>query len=357
MNVGLIGLSLAGKTTVFRAVTGVEAPLSRSLGERREPREAAVPVPDARLDALQKVYASRKRTAATVELVDQPGIRPGASDREASFAPAVRSVEALALVVRGFEGAGVPHPLDGVDPVRDLALMRDELLLTDLEVVERRIERVEKDLSRGKLEYEAEHRMWQRCRDGLNEGRPVRSLAWSAAEETMMRGFGLLSAKKVMVVANVGEEGLSPALRQGLEKGAAEQGAPFGVLAAALEMELAGLDPAEQETWRESYGLHESAKEAFIHEAYRCIDAITYYTVGENEARAWTIWRGATALDAAGKVHTDLARGFVRAEVIHYDEFMAHGSVAAARDKGLYRLEGREYPVKDGDIILIRHNK
>lgn len=357
MNVGLIGLSLAGKTTVFRAVTGMEAPLSHSLGERREPHEAAVPVPDARLDALQRVYSSKKRTPATVELVDQPGIRPGASDREASFTPAVRVVEALAVVVRGFQSTGVPHPMDSVDPARDLALMADELVLTDLEVVERRIARVERDLAKGKLEFEAEHKTWLRCRDALSEGRRVRTLKWSDAEETVMRGFGLLTAKKLMVVANVGEEGLTGAQREALEKGAAALGAPFGALAGALETELAGLDAAEQETFRESYGLHESAKEAFVHEAYRCIDAITYYTVGENEARAWAIWRGATALEAAGKVHTDLARGFVRAEVIHYDEFMACGTVAAAREKGLYRLEGRDYVVKDGDIILIRFNK
>lgn len=357
MQVGVVGFSLSGKTSTFRAVTGVEAPLSHSLGERREAMTAVVPVPDERLDRLQALFQSKKRTPATMELVDHPGIRPGAQDREAAFDAAVRGVEALAAVVRAFRSPGVPHPLDRIDPAADLIAFIEELILTDLEVVERRLERVEKDRQRGRAVNEVEYKTLKRCQGTLVEERSLREVEWTRDEDAVLKAFGLLSAKPLLVVANVDEEGLDEATHVALRGQAEKADFPLGALAARLELELADLTPDERETFRADYGLEASARDVVLREAYEALDVITFYTVGEKEARAWTLRRGATAVEAAGKIHTDMAKGFVRAEVIHYDELMEHGTVAAARDKGLYRLEGRDYVVKDGDTLVIRFNK
>jgi GTP-binding protein YchF len=357
MQVGIVGLSLSGKTSTFRAVTGVEAQLSHALGERREASQAVVAVPDERLDKLEAAFQSKKRTAATVELVDHPGIRPGAQDREAAFDPAVRGVEALAAVVRAFGDPAVPHPLDRVDAAADLTTFVEELILTDLEVVERRLERIEKDRSRGRASSEAEYKTLKRCQSALVEERSLRELEWTRDEDAVLKAFGLVSAKPLLVVVNVDEDGISSATEAALRAEAEKRGLPLGFLAARLELELADLAPEERETFRADYGLEASARDVLVREAYEGLDVITFYTVGEKEARAWTLRRGATAVEAAGKIHTDMARGFVRAEVIHYDELMEHGTVAAARDKGFYRLEGRDYVVKDGDTLVIRFNK
>jgi GTP-binding protein YchF len=260
-------------------------------------------------------------------------------------------------VVRAFAEEAVPHPLAGVNPRRDLETLVQELLLADLEVVERRLERVEKDLARGKRELDREHRVLLRCREALGEERGVRSLTWSHEEDELLRGFAFLTAKPALVVANVGEEGL-PAEEEGtLREAAASRRMPFATLEARLEVELSGLEEAERRAFRESYGLADTARDLLVRTAYEALDSHTFYTAGEHEVRAWALRRGGTALEAAGTVHTDMARGFIRAEVIHIDEFLACGSVAAAREKGLYRLEGKDYVLKDGDLVYFRFSK
>ncbi len=348
MKIGIIGLAAAGKTTLFNALTGGAASTG-GYGAARV-NIGAAHVADARVDALSAVFSPKKRTYAAVNFVDA-GVGDGGAAKNAEAIPqALEGADALLVVVRAFEDAGVPHPKESIDPARDLADVRIDLLLRDLSVVERRRERLEKLVRVKKDPAEAaEFALLTKIQETLEEGRPVRSLEMSDEEERSVKGLGFLSAKPLLVVVNVGEEQLGDAF------GELDGETPVA-LAARLEEELAQLPGEEQAEFLADYDLKSSALDRVVQASFGLLDLRCFFTVGEDEVRAWPVRAGTIALHAAGTIHTDLERGFIRAEVVSYTDFMAAGSLSAARDRGTLRLEGKDYVVKDGDIFHVRFN-
>jgi len=349
VKIGIIGPAAAGKTTLFNALTG-DAASTGGYGAARVNVGAAA-VADARVDALSGVFRPKKTTHAAVDFVDAPGV--GDAARSAEVIPqALEGADALLVVVRAFEDAGVPHPKESIDPARDLNDVRFDLMLRDLAVVERRVERLERLVKLKKDPAEAaEFALLGRIRETLEEGRPVRSMQMSEDEARSVKGFGFLSAKPLLVVVNIGEDQLREA-----DAFSKLNGETPVVLAAKLEEEFAQLSEDERAEFLADYDLESSALDKVVQAAFSLLDLRCFFTVSEEEVRAWPVRAGTIALHAAGTIHSDLERGFIRAEVLSFPDFMAAGSLAAARDKGTLRLEGKEYVVKDGDIFHVRFN-
>ena len=310
----------------------------------------AAHVADARVDALSAVFSPKKTTCAAVNFVDA-GVGDGGAAKNAEAIPqALEGADALLVVVRAFEDAGVPHPKESIDPARDLADVRIDLLLRDLSVVERRRERLEKLVRVKKDPAEAaEFALLTKIQETLEEGRPVRSMDLDENQSHVIKGFGFLSAKPLLVVVNVGEDQLGDAF------GELDGETPVA-LAARLEEELAQLPGEEQAEFLADYDLESSALDKVIQASFALLNLRCFFTVSGDEVRAWPVRAGAIALHAAGTIHSDLERGFIRAEVVSYTDFMAAGSLSAARDRGTLRLEGKDYVVKDGDIFHVRFN-
>lgn len=351
MKVGIIGFARSGKTTVFNSLTGAHAAVG-AFGSR-EANVAVIKVPDERVDRLAEIYQPKKKTYAEFEFVD---IAPaeGASDKalDSAALTALKNVDALVHVVRAFENENVMHPLDGVDPRRDAKALEEELQLVDLIVVEKRIERLEKEHKRDTTE----RKLLERCREHLESARPLRTLELSHAEEKELMGFGFLSRKPMLLLANYGEESIGKADPGGLEAYAREQGQTLIELCGTMEMEVTQLPPEERASFREELGLGEESRTRFLQAAYDMLGLMSFLTAGEPEVRAWTIEKGTRAVDAAGVIHSDIQRGFIRAEIVNYDDFMKYGSMAKAKEHGVVRLEGKEYVMQDGDIVLFRFN-
>jgi hypothetical protein len=342
MKAGLVGYARSGKTTLFNALTG----LQKGGGGRPQVNLGAIKVPDPRIDALSAIFKPRKTTYAEMQFVDVPGPSGKGSGLDAESLRALAEVDAFCLVVRGFEGAdGTP-----ADPERELRDFDAELVLNDLAVVEKRLDRLRKEHGKGTGEY---HEL-ERLHGHLDGGAPLRTMAWSEAEEKKLAHFQFLSRRPLLVVVNVGEDAAAAAPPPPVAAAARERGAEILSLCAAVEAEIARLDPAEQPEFLASLGLAEPARARFLRAAYGLLDLVSFFTVGEDEVRAWPIRRGDHAPRAAGRIHSDLERGFIRAEVVHYGDFMASGSEAKARQEGKLRLEGKEYVVEDGDILNIR---
>lgn len=351
MRVGIIGLARSGKTTIFNSLTGAHAEVG-TFGNR-DANVGVIKVPDKRVDRLTEIYRPRKKTFAEIEFVD---IAPAdGQDPHRSLDPTalnlLKNVDALVHVVRAFDSESSPHPLDAIDPARDARILEEELQLTDLIIVEKRIERLEKEHRRDK-EYE----LMVRCREQLESGKSLRTLPLDPQEDVALRGFTFLSRKPIMLAGNYGEDRIGTADPAGLNGIAAELGVPHIDLCGALEMEVARLPEEERPAFREELGLGEESRNLFIRTAYELLGLISFLTAGEPEVRAWTIRRGTRAVDAAGVIHSDIQRGFIRAETVAYADFIEAGSMAKAKDKGKVRLEGKDYIVQDGDILLFRFN-
>ncbi len=353
---GLVGLPNAGKSTLFTALTGAATLIAPYPFSTLDPRKGIVPVPDDRLDRLAAALRPAKVTPAHLEIMDIAGLVEGASRGEGlgnQFLSHIRAVLALAHVVACFRSADVPHAGDEPDPARDVAIVNTELLLADLEVVERRLDKVRRAGRAEPRAARAELAFLERCRDALGRGTPLRSLAFDAGESALIRELGLLTAKPACYVANVDRaDPQSLALAARLE--AAVEGAPVVPVDGKLEGELTQLPPEEQRQFLAEWGLAESALVRLIRVGYRLLGLITFYTVVGEELRAWSLRDGATALEAAGQIHSDMARGFVRAEVVGVEAFLATPVWTTLRERGGLRLEGREYRVRDGDILTIR---
>jgi GTP-binding protein YchF len=340
--VGILGLPQSGKTTLFEI-------LMQGAGSTAAGREhvGVVRVPDPRVDRLAALFHPRKTTYATVQFVDsvaagQVSARAAAKGTDL-FGP-VRQCDALVLVVRDFAAAG-----EAPDPARDLTALETELILNDLAIVETRIERVARELRVGKKQNQAEHALLERCRALLEGGTPLGAAALSGEEERALRGFQLLSLKPALAVYNRGERAPAAGAPRGHSRAIAIQ--------AHLEREIVGLPAAERQAFRAGLGVEDDGLSLVIRACHELLGLITFFTVGEDEVRAWEIRRGQKAVDAAGEIHTDLARGFIRAEVIEWDRLLEAGSQARARERGWLRLEGRDYEVRDGDCLEIRFNK
>ena len=360
LRAALIGFGSSGKSTLFQLMTSVKE-TGRAAHGKGEATVGISKVPDARLDKLAAMYNPRKTTPATVEFTDL-AMPAGTGGAQALVdVVAYKNADALVHVLRAFQDPSVPHPTGSVDPARDAQAMEDELILADLGVVERRLERLEKDLKKNRTpDLERERDVLLQCKIALEEGRPLRALELKGDDLKRLRGYQFLSAKPLLIVINLDESQLGDGA---IERAAAATGlSPFlsraatGAVAVCgkIELEIGQLDAADASAFLADLGLTESGLNRVIRASYDLLGYISFLTAGEDECRAWSIPRGLSAQLAAGEIHSDIQRGFIRAEVVRYDHLMARGSMAACKDHGEVRLEGKEYIVQDGDIINFR---
>jgi GTP-binding protein YchF len=358
LHAAVIGLPGTGKTTLFQLMTSIrDAPRGKG-----DVNVGISKVPDARLDRLTAMYNPRKRVPATVEFTDI--VAPARSGAQALIDVAgYKNADALVHVVRAFRDDAIAHPSGSVNPARDAQAMEDELLLADLAIAERRLERLDKDLKKARTaDLEQERSLVERCKAALEAGEPLRALTLSSDDLKRLRGFQFLSAKPLLLVINVDEADVSMvggditivAERTGLTTFLARASTRAVALCAKIELEIADLDAADATAFLADLGLEESGLDRVIRTTYELLGYMSFFTVGEDECRAWSIARGTPAQLAAGEIHSDIQRGFIRAEVVAYDALIARGSMAACREHGEVRLEGKEYIVKDGDIINFR---
>ncbi len=363
MKIAITGFSNSGKTTIFNAITGqrLETAVYPSVGG--EPHLAVVGVPDERVDRLSAIFKPKKTTYATVDYIDYIGLTKGDQKQNAKVHALIKDADALLLVVRVFEDPAVMHPLGGADPLRDLRSLEAELVLGDFLLVEKRLEGIEESIKKGRKEKvsEAERTVLLKCRDCLEGERPLRELPLDPEELKAIRHLEFLSIKPEVVLFNVAEDEAGGAKTEALIQAASgilrERTAVFA-MSGKIEMELAQLAPEEQKAFLEDLKIEEPALNRLIRISYGLLDLMSFFTAGEDEVKAWTIKKDTPAPRAAGKIHSDIEKGFIRAEVIAYDDFIVKsgGSMAEARKLGLLRLEGRDYLVRDGDIINFRFN-
>ncbi|MGE5549934.1 MAG: redox-regulated ATPase YchF [Bacteroidota bacterium] len=359
MKLGLVGLPTSGKTTVFNLLTGADEATAAFASGRTEAKIGMATVPDGRVDRLARLYQPRRTVRAQIECTDLPGLATGESrEGRNQFLSAVRNVDALVQVVRAFRNDAVPHVLESVDPGRDLELLHMELLLADLAVVEKRIERLRagKKLSK---ENQVELSALERILPALEAEGRVAAVALSVEEQEQLRGFAFLTERPVLVVVNMDEEQFRSGRYPGedkLQAYAREHGMLVLPLCAQLELEISRLAPDDRALFLADLNAAQSGIDRLAQAAYELLGLISFFTVGEDEVKAWTIEAGTNAKRAAGKIHSDIERGFIRAEVVRYQDLDDLGSMAKVKEKGLFRLEGKEYVVQDGDIINFRFN-
>ena len=356
---GIIGLPNSGKSTIFNALTCLSVAAQPYPFCTIDPNVGVVPVPDQRLLRLGEMLKPERLTPTTIEFIDIAGLIKDAHKGEGlgnRFLGQIRNVDAVAHVLRLFGAGNVPHVYDQVDPVRDMEVVETEIIISDLEIVEERLQKLDRLAKVSKEKHDQERSALLKIREALGRGDFVHPAAFDAEEQELVRSFGLITTKPVFYIANIGESDLGTALFAPLEGAAARKGGKVAYICGKLEEELAVLEGEERASFMELYGMTELGFEKIIRVGYDILGLITFYTLVGKEIRAWTIERNTTAVHAAGKIHTDMERGFIRAEVLSYDDFMACGSEHAAREKGLVRVEGKEYIVRDGDILHIRFN-
>lgn len=355
MNIGIIGLPSSGKTTVFNALTRGQAETGTYHAGTFSVNMGAVSVPDVRVDTLSAMYKPRKTIYAQVQFKDVAGIEGGSSKGSSLSGRLLNELsgnDALLHVVRAFTNLSVPHPNGSINPRRDYDALETELILSDMAVIEKRLERLRKERTRS--EQPLELPLMERLYAHLEDQEPLRSADLTNEEEKLLRSYSLLSLKPMVVVLNVNDDANASEAEQQLAEHLGK--AVLLQLRGKLEMELAQMEAADAAVFLEEFGLSEPGLERVIRASYDLLGVQSFFTVGEDEVRAWTVRRGAAAVEAAGVIHSDLAKGFIRAEVVSYQDLIATGSIPEARRVGKFRLEGRDYIVKDGDILHVRFN-
>jgi GTP-binding protein YchF len=348
MKLGIIGLPQSGKTTLYNALTRNNTPTTASAG-RIEVHTGVVDVPDPRVDKLSGMFKPKKTIYAKVTYADIAGLEGNSKGSiSGTLLNTLSQMDAFINVVRAFEDDNIPHPSGSVDPVRDAESMLTELLLNDLIAVERKLEKLAEERKKGGTDKALNERntvLFTRMHEALSDGKPLRDLEYSAEETKELASYGLLTRKRVLTVFNLGEGQKAPTVQ--LDH-------PSVALPAKLEMEISQLPAEDAQAFMDEYGIEEPALNLMIRLSYDLLGLQSFFTVGEDEVRAWTTRRGASAVESAAEIHTDIARGFIRAEVVAYEDLVTLGSMAECKAKGKFRLEGKEYSVKDGDIVHIR---
>jgi ribosome-binding ATPase len=368
MKVGIVGLPQVGKTTIFKLLTQGRVDTS-SWGSSREAHIGIAHVPDSRLDKLAEIVKPKKTTYAVIEYVDLPGLSrgegkaalEGQAKEMTAYLNSLKNADSLLHVVRGFDDSNLPHIEGSVDPQRDIGLFELEMIFSDLAIVEKRLERLSKDLKKAKsIELEMENEILQRFKTALESEQPLRELELTQEEEKRIRGFTFLSAKPILIAVNAGDRDASKIAHAveafGLQKRASMRNVGITAVCGKIESEIAALPAEDALMFMEDFGITGSALDRIIQKSYDLLGVFSFYTAGEPEARAWTIPCNTTAMHAAGAIHTDIEKGFIKAEVVSFEDMVELGSFQAAKSKGVLRLEGKEYRVQEGDVILFRFN-
>ena len=362
MKIGIVGLPNVGKSTLFNSITKAGAECANYPFCTIEPNIGVVAVPDERIDKLAEMYKPQKVTKAVVEFVDIAGLVKGASKGEGlgnKFLSHIREVDAICQVVRCFEDSNVIHVDGNVNPLRDIETINLELIFADMETLEKRLEKAKKNLKADK-KYQAEIDLLEKIKENLEKGIPARAIDYNEDEQEMLKDMFLLTAKPIIYIANISEDQIENAENEPMVKEvkeyASKEHAEVIPLCVKVEEELSGLEEQDKKEMLEALGLEESGLDKLIKKSYDLLGLMSFITAGEPEVRAWTIKKGTKAPKAAGKIHSDIERGFIKAEIVSYDDLIREGSMLLAKEKGLVRQEGKDYIMQDGDIVLFKFN-